>query len=58
MAAEGVKFERFYVAQPVCSASRMALMTGCYPNRVGIKGALGPGAKVGISKEETTLQNW
>ncbi|WP_050028630.1 sulfatase [Verrucomicrobium sp. BvORR034] len=55
MAAEGVKFERFYVAQPVCSASRMALMTGCYPNRVGIKGALGPGAKVGISKEETTL---
>lgn len=55
MAAEGVKFEHFYVAQPVCSASRMGLMTGCYPNRVGIKGALGPGAKVGISKEEMTL---
>ncbi|HSJ01239.1 MAG: sulfatase [Verrucomicrobium sp.] len=55
MAAEGVRFERFYVAQPVCSASRMALMTGCYPNRVGIRGALGPGAKVGISENEMTL---
>ena len=55
MAAEGVKFERFYVAQPVCSASRMALMTGCYPNRVGIKGALGPGSNVGMGEGEMTM---
>lgn len=55
MAAEGVKFEQFYVAQAVCSASRVALLTGCYPNRVGIHGALGPGSKVGLSSEETTL---
>src|SRR5208283_3375880 len=42
MAAEGTKFTSFYSAQAVCSASRAALMTGCYANRVGIPGALGP----------------
>ena len=42
-------------AQPVCSASRAALLTGCYPNRVGILGALGPGAKTGISSKEKTI---
>ena len=42
MAKEGVRFTDFYVAQAVCSASRTALLTGCYPNRVGILGALGP----------------
>ncbi len=55
MAAEGVRFTRFYVAQPVCSASRAALLTGCYPNRIGIQGALGPSSKVGISSGEMTL---
>src|SRR5438445_9237287 len=40
MAREGVRFTDFYVAQPVCSASRAALLTGCYPNRIGILGAL------------------
>ena len=34
MAAEGMKFTSFY-AQPVCGPSRAALMTGCYPIRVG-----------------------
>jgi arylsulfatase len=55
MAAEGVRFTRFYVAQAVCSASRAALLTGCYPNRIGIKGALGPRSKVGIHASEVTL---
>jgi arylsulfatase A len=55
MAAEGTKFTSFYAAQAVCSASRAALLTGCYPNRIGISGALGPGAKHGISSDETTL---
>lgn len=55
MAREGRKFTDFYVAQAVCSASRTALLTGCYPNRVGILGALGPNARHGISSEETTL---
>jgi arylsulfatase len=55
MAHEGVRFTDFYVAQPVCSASRTALLTGCYSNRIGIHGALGPNAKVGISDNEVTL---
>ena len=55
MAAEGRKFTSFYVAQAVCSASRTALLTGCYPNRVGIQGALGPAATQGIHAEEMTI---
>ncbi len=55
LARDGRKLTSFLVAQAVCSASRTALLTGCYPNRVGILGALGPGAKVGIADEETTL---
>jgi len=55
LAAEGIRFTRFYVAQPVCSASRAGLLTGCYPSRVGIFGALGPNARVGIHSNEVTL---
>jgi arylsulfatase A len=55
MAAEGVRFTQFYVAQPVCSASRAALLTGCYPSRLGIQGALMPTATIGLNPEETTL---
>ncbi len=40
MAAEGIRLTSFYVAQAVCSASRAALLTGAYSNRVGIQGAL------------------
>ena len=55
LAAQGRIFRNFHVAQPVCSASRAALLTGCYPNRLGIHGALGPRSKVGISRGEMTL---
>lgn len=55
LAREGRKFTSFYVAQAVCSASRTALLTGCYPNRVGILGALGPNATHGISASEMTI---
>src|ERR687892_251333 len=48
MAREGRKFADFHVATAVCSASRAALMTGCYPERVSIRGALNPMAKHGI----------
>lgn len=55
MASEGRRFTDFYVAQPVCSASRAALLTGCYPNRIGILGALGPKNTHGIHDNEVTL---
>src|SRR5690554_2692302 len=35
-AAEGMRFTNFYAAQAVCSASRAGILTGCYPNRIGI----------------------
>lgn len=55
MAAQGTKFTSFYVAQAVCSASRAALMTGCYPNRVGMQGALNHTSKEGIHPDERLL---
>jgi arylsulfatase len=55
LAREGRRFTNFHVAQPVCSASRAALLTGCYPNRIGIHGALGPRNEHGISDREKTL---
>ncbi len=55
MRREGMKFTDFYVTQPVCSASRAGLLTGCYSNRVGIMGALGPRSKHGIADREMTL---
>src|SRR5450759_4245638 len=45
LATEGRIFRNFHAAQPVCSASRAGLLTGCYPNRIGIHGALGPRSK-------------
>lgn len=55
LAREGRRFTRFYVSSPVCSASRSALMTGCYHSRVGIHGALAPNAGIGLNPEETTM---
>ncbi len=55
MAGEGMRLTNFYVAQAVCSASRAALLTGSYPNRVGITGALNPNAAHGINRDEMTI---
>ncbi|GAB4049701.1 sulfatase family protein [Spirosoma litoris] len=55
MAAEGSRFSNFLAAQAVCSASRAALLTGCYPNRLGISGALGPNSLIGLNPNEETL---
>ncbi len=33
---EGMRFTRFYSPQAVSGASRAGLLTGCYPNRIGI----------------------
>jgi arylsulfatase A-like enzyme len=55
MAAEGTRFTDFHVAACVCTPSRAALLTGCYPQRVCLPNVLFPGSKVGISEKETTL---
>ena len=55
MAREGRKLTSHYAA-PVCSPSRAALMTGCYPKRVlPIPGVLFPAGAVGLNPEETTV---
>ena len=55
MAKEGMRFTDFYVASAVCSPSRAALLTGCYPPRVGITGVLFPRHSIGLNPEETTI---
>ncbi len=55
LAAEGVRFTNYCVAQAVCSASRASLLTGCYPNRIGLLHALMPWAENGIAAGETTV---
>ncbi|MCH2178269.1 MAG: sulfatase [Mariniblastus sp.] len=55
MAKEGRKFTDFVASTAVCSASRAALLTGCYHRRVGISGALGPSSNIGINPDEVTL---
>ncbi len=55
MAKEGMRFTDFSVSSAVCSASRAALLTGCYHQRIGIAGALGPDAQIGIGAQEMTI---
>lgn len=55
MAQEGIKLTSFYSAQAVCSASRAGILTGCYPNRIGIHNAYMPNAKTGLNTNETTI---
>ena len=55
LASQGMKFTDFYVAAPVCSASRAALLTGCYPIRVGVPGVFFPNRKGGLNPKHVTL---
>lgn len=60
MAAEGRKLTSFYVASPVCTPSRAALMTGSYPQRVGLEKGSGhivlfPGDPHGLHPDEITI---
>jgi len=60
MAEEGMKLTSFYVAAPVCTPSRAALMTGCYPKRVGLARGSGhavlfPGDYHGLHPDEITV---
>ena len=55
LAKEGARFTSFYSASSVCSASRAALLTGCYPQRVGIEGVLSASSKQGLNPKYTTI---
>ncbi len=55
MAAEGMKFTDFHVCDSVCTPSRAALLTGCYPIRVGLTEVLSPYSAKGISADEITI---
>lgn len=66
MANEGRKFTNFYVASSVCTPSRAAIMTGCYPVRVSMlynetrsplphASVLWPGDPKGLNPDEVTI---
>lgn len=60
LAAEGMRFTDFYMASPVCSPSRGAMLTGCYPPRIGFgsfdgRGVLFPGDPIGLNPSEITI---
>jgi arylsulfatase len=57
MASEGMRFTNCCSADPVCSPSRAALLTGRYPTRVGVPVVLFPQDKNGLNLDETTLAN-
>ena len=55
MAKEGMRFTDFYSACSVCSPSRAALLTGCYPPRIGVTRVLFPRDNCGLNPKETTI---
>lgn len=60
LAGEGLRFDSFYMASPVCSPSRGALLTGCYPPRIGFGSfdglpVLFPGQGLGLPDTEISL---
>ncbi len=62
MAEEGMRFTDFYMAAPVCSPSRAAMLTGCYPARIGFdqpdehgNWVLFPGDSRGLHPDEITI---
>lgn len=57
LAATGMRFTDFYMASPVCSASRAAMLTGCYSQRIGFADyqVLFPGQAQGLNPKESTI---
>jgi len=57
MATEGIRFTNFSSADPVCSPSRAAVLTGRYPTKVGVPRVLFPTDPGGLGLDEVTIAN-
>lgn len=55
LAKEGMRFTDFYVTSPVCTPSRVSLLTGRYPKRAGLTNLLWPNDTNGLPESEITL---
>jgi arylsulfatase A len=55
LAAEGLRFTDFYMTSPICTPSRVALVTGRYPLRAGLASLLWPTDTAGLPASEITL---
>jgi arylsulfatase A len=55
LAKEGMRFTDFYTGSSVSSASRAALLTGCYPQRVGVSGVFHSGTGEGLKQDYVTI---
>ncbi len=61
LAREGMRFTDCYAASGVCTPSRAALLTGCYPRRVGLDypdpdgAVLRPVSRNGLHPDELTI---
>lgn len=55
LAADGIRFTDFYSAAPVCSPSRVGLLTGRSPNRAGVYDWIPSGNDIHMQSSEVTL---
>jgi arylsulfatase len=58
MAHEGMMFTNFYVAASNCTPSRASLLTGLYPQRVGLENVVDDLSKHGLSNAEFTIADY
>ncbi|MGB0371418.1 MAG: sulfatase family protein [Opitutales bacterium] len=55
LAREGMRFTDFYVTSSVCSPSRASLLTGKFPDRVGVPAVFFPNRPGGLDPEHVTM---
>ncbi len=55
IAARGARFTQMYAMAPICTPSRAALLTGMYPQRVGLPRVLFPGEAAGLEARFPTV---